>query len=723
MRRWNWWWRWLCAPVVTAGVTVALGAAVNRIFAPGGLLWPWVAVAIIFALAQAYISSMASDRVLQVLRRRVDANGTQSQTAAPAIVEAPVPPVDGVAAIQALRERVCERALAQIPFRRSMPIAWKLERSNYDDNAEATVMVSGADKIAQYFLSIPSRRMVILGGPGSGKTVLAWRIAREIIEHLSENESMPVVIPIGSWNPFEDDFLKWLKRQVSDLSPTSETRVDLARVLPILDGFDEFSTQLRAQALGVLDHERLANLPLIIVSRSEEFQYSLLWRHFVTGAAIIELQPIPREYVVQYLEGLPRGDFMFGGVNTIIRMLTDDRDGVLAQVLSSPFMLDIAGNSYVIAYPHDLFEGAESGEAARVEDVLARSFARARIARTSRWQGSDVEKWMKEIAKRTHYPFDFRPNELDLPAFLPLIMIGIAAALPCLVIALAAVGSLHLLLVLALVAAHGFGLTIWSTHVSGSPVLDPRVELSLARSLAVKKVGAVLASTLFLGGLTLLVPYARIWVIGLGALLLGIFGLQEGEGAWKRLVAFVGGVVGGAALGTAAYIGATRSGLYPFVLVGSFVGGLSFLFILIVNFVSHVSGGEGRQGMVTAPIVATIFGLPLGLFGGCVVGATVLSRYLWHLGFAGSVAGLLAYSAALALGFLLLTEWTAMGLRRISYALAGIFPLRLLDFLEDFAEGSLLRRRGYSYEFRHPAILRIYQGESLRAQDEGKNPW
>ena len=50
--------------------------------------------------------------------------------------------------------------------------------------------------------------------------------------------------------------------------------------------------------------------------------------------------------------------------------------------------------------------------------------------------------------------------------------------------------------------------------------------------------------------------------------------------------------------------------------------------------------------------------------------------------------------------------WSRILISRAYYAFRGIFPLRLLRLLEDFAELKILRSVGYSYEYKHPATLR-----------------
>ena len=286
-----------------------------------------------------------------------------------------------------------------------------------------------------------------------------------------------------------------------------------------------------------------------------------------------------------------------------------------------------------------------------------------------------------------------------------------------------AIGSFNFKLMLALLVAQGFSMLILSLYTSRGPTLDPRVELRLERYAAAKKAGTAVACSMVLGSLTLLAPYLKTWVIAVGAFLLGVVGLQAGRQSWERLAGSLAGLACGAVFATAALIGSSHQGAKSFVLAGIIVGAPVFVFALIGNFVSHVADGDGRQGAFVAPFVATIYGFPIGLFGGSVIAVTVLAHRWWSLGFAGGVAGLVVYAIALAVGFLVMTRWVVIWLGRSYYALAGIFPLRLLTFLEDFCEAGVLRRVGYSYEFKHAAILRVYRSSGGSVPDEGETMW
>jgi len=83
------------------------------------------------------------------------------------------------------------------------------------------------------------RRLVVLGEPGSGKTVLALRLLLDLLEHRKKDQDQPVPVRLNaaSWN-VKTTFTSWL---TTSLARDSRVAGELAkgRVVPVLDGLDE----------------------------------------------------------------------------------------------------------------------------------------------------------------------------------------------------------------------------------------------------------------------------------------------------------------------------------------------------------------------------------------------------------------------------------------------------------------------------------------------------
>jgi len=147
---------------------------------------------------------------------------------------------------------------------------------------------------------------------------------------------------------------------------------------------------------------------------------------------------------------------------------------------------------------------------------------------------------------------------------------------------------------------------------------------------------------------------------------------------------------------------------------GALVGATIFVVILILNFAGSVTLGRGRQGIAWAAELATRYALPFGLWAGSIIAVSASARALFSIRPIDKVAGTLLFGTALAVAITLITTWIQIWVQRIYYSIIGVFPLRLLDFLDDFSRAGVLRRVGYSYELKYPVLSRaIRDSDSL----------
>lgn len=106
------------------------------------------------------------------------------------------------------------------------------------------------NSILTVYRSIPSGRLVILGIPGAGKTVLVQRLALEYLSERQRYGVFPVCFNLKSWNPLICTLENWMVGQLLR-DHTFLTRAMAGEsvkehcVLPFLDGFDELSDGLR----------------------------------------------------------------------------------------------------------------------------------------------------------------------------------------------------------------------------------------------------------------------------------------------------------------------------------------------------------------------------------------------------------------------------------------------------------------------------------------------
>ncbi|GAA3046019.1 hypothetical protein GCM10010448_31180 [Streptomyces glomeratus] len=180
--------------------------------------------------------------------------------------------------------------------------------------------------IGQVFCErVPTERLVILGEPGAGKSVLMMRLLQDLIARRAAGDPVPVLFSLVSWDPHQP-LKTWMADQLRRTRPglakaaplsvavteaTESGPTDLAlyllnagRVLPLLDGFDELPPPRHAAALDRLNRALPAWQSLVLTSRTDPYRTALNRPGTsvrLNGAAAIQLLPLKAEDAADYL--------------------------------------------------------------------------------------------------------------------------------------------------------------------------------------------------------------------------------------------------------------------------------------------------------------------------------------------------------------------------------------------------------------------------------------
>jgi hypothetical protein len=257
----------------------------------------------------------------------------------------------------------------------------------------------GLDQIAAVYLRIPSGRLVILGPAGCGKTVLAARLAIDLLAARRPRDRVPYLVNLGSWNPAEplrDWLAGQLLRDQPGLAGPCPGHADLAaaliagdRILPVLDGFDEMSAGLHQAALAQLN--TVTGLPMIVTSRPAQYADAVRQVDVLTAAAGIVLDGLTVDDLAHYLPRTARPG-QTGGWQPVL-----DGLGVtepLARVLSTPLMVYLARTIYSdppVQDPAVLLDTHRFPTAESIQEHLLAAYLpalyRERSAAAQRWLG------------------------------------------------------------------------------------------------------------------------------------------------------------------------------------------------------------------------------------------------------------------------------------------------------------------------------------------------
>lgn len=270
---------------------------------------------------------------------------------------------------------------------------------------------------------IPTRRLLVLGAPGSGKSVFIIKLALDLLRDRQPGRSqqIPFLVWLASWNPVTHDLYSWLIDQMVKehpflMQPFSKFKgspslaaalVDDGFILPLLDGLDEIHETVQVHAIMRMNEafsEALRTSPLVVTCRTEQYERTLDSQPsaglFIRGAAAVQLRPPAADDISRFLTE--------GGGNPgwipVVPYLS--HPGPIRDALSLPLMASLASEIYNPLFldeghppdPADLLAFASADE---LRSHLFDAYVPTLISRR-RWQvpggGIRAERWLRYLA-------------------------------------------------------------------------------------------------------------------------------------------------------------------------------------------------------------------------------------------------------------------------------------------------------------------------------------
>jgi len=256
-----------------------------------------------------------------------------------------------------------------------------------------------ADDIVAAFES-SKRRMLIVGEPGSGKTIAAYSLI-EYLDNIEGDERTPLLVNLSAWEAQEDfatflvDYLCASVGYEVHERAVARAFIDSDRYSLILDGLDEIPPKLRQHFSERLD-AFVQGLPgevgVIVTCRTQEYE-EMLAAHS-TGLGL-----------VQAVEILPLASEQLDSALAELAKVEEDWEALLSQrhlttrqqardVLSNPLFLNLAVAGRL--HPPELL-GCDNEQ--DVRDLVLDSFLDRTLAEQGHYEPEDADRYLSWIAR------------------------------------------------------------------------------------------------------------------------------------------------------------------------------------------------------------------------------------------------------------------------------------------------------------------------------------
>ncbi|MDJ0728120.1 MAG: ATP-dependent Clp protease adaptor ClpS [Prochloraceae cyanobacterium] len=256
------------------------------------------------------------------------------------------------------------------------------------------------------------RSLLILGAPGSGKTIALLQLAADLIAKAENNinEPIPIVLNLSS---LMVDFgggiergeavVRWLIEElnINYQIPrhVAQTWIAQQQLLLLLDGLDEVVEESRSLCVAALNEfsKEYGRTEIVVCSRDREYQV-LSQRLRLQGA--IYLNNLTDEQIDRYLTA---GDRQITGLKELL-----DRDRSLRELVKTPLMLNIIATACEQMGAEELqLLSQGNGDTQISLEASRKRLLNAYIQRMFSRRGNyhpysqkEALKWLKEIALR-----------------------------------------------------------------------------------------------------------------------------------------------------------------------------------------------------------------------------------------------------------------------------------------------------------------------------------
>ena len=268
------------------------------------------------------------------------------------------------------------------------------------------------ENIGRYLTGLRPQRLVVTGGPGSGKTLLAYELVRHVLAHTHGDGPVPVPVGLSEWDTgitFADWFCARLTQEyLGRFDNTARDLLASGRILPVLDGLDEMDPPggERPRAVAALAQLNRYAGPLVLTCRTDEYATLSGDGRRLLDCATVRIEAVRPVDGRRYLAERSLDRTRLTGVHD--SLLAEGT--VTREVLSSPWMLTLAslasrtkaGTAKLHSFVGTPVSGARTAEELRA--ALLEEFVPSLCApdpvdrRPPPYPAHDVVRWLRLLA-------------------------------------------------------------------------------------------------------------------------------------------------------------------------------------------------------------------------------------------------------------------------------------------------------------------------------------
>ncbi|MFI1035944.1 NACHT and WD40 repeat domain-containing protein [Streptomyces sp. NPDC020951] len=315
---------------------------------------------------------------------------------------------------------------------RVLPLTWTTAEPAVQSTADRSIRLrlggrldgdfdSMTARLADGYRQLPKGRLVAIGEPGSGKTVLAILLTLGLLGRRSAGEPVPVLLAASSWDPISESLDDWIVRTLADTYYRG--RPDIPRALldqglltPILDGLDEIPESSRRGAVRAINHALGAERPIVVTCRAVEYTDVIeAGSPTLRRAPVIQVAPLAAADTIAYLEDVDWPDPATHWSRVYDHLRTGPPDAPVCAALSTPLMVSQARLIYqrLGGSPAELLDLSRFDSRHAIEDYLLDRLIDAAYApdrlpsgrptgEPPRWEAVEAHRWLTYLAQYLH---------------------------------------------------------------------------------------------------------------------------------------------------------------------------------------------------------------------------------------------------------------------------------------------------------------------------------